>query len=154
LNVAHDRDVRQQMPKELQTPPAEVIKRESQGAPSFSLKAMLEKAVEQIPPRPRAVLVLRYQEGLSIPDVAKALKRPLREVRDDFLIGILLLRGELHKKDWRMSTGHLLDLLEQTYPVKHASLNTRWVLQLTAILLGGCAIVWFLSQWGATAFGK
>jgi RNA polymerase sigma-70 factor (sigma-E family) len=70
---------------------------EAAGPPSGSTEDRLVvlAALEHVPPRQRAVLVLRYWEDLSVEETARALKCTTGTVKSQAARGLQTLRGQL-----------------------------------------------------------
>ncbi|HWE88842.1 MAG TPA: SigE family RNA polymerase sigma factor [Pseudonocardiaceae bacterium] len=69
------------------------------GAPELgetvATRTTLLRALRQVPPRQRAVLVLRFLDGLDVADVAKAMKCSEGTVKSQTARGLATLRAEL-----------------------------------------------------------
>jgi RNA polymerase sigma-70 factor, ECF subfamily len=62
----------------------------------------LRRLIARLPAMPRAVLLLRYQEDLDPPEIARALELPLNTVKSHLRRSLTLLRSryrELHRAD-------------------------------------------------------
>jgi RNA polymerase sigma-70 factor (ECF subfamily) len=61
------------------------------------------RRLEQLPPRYRRAVELRHVDGLSYPELAVALERPLGTVKSDVHRGVALLRAALEEEQAAMS---------------------------------------------------
>jgi len=59
------------------------------------LGAALRKLVAALPPKPRAIVVLRYQEDLDPAEIARVLDIPVGTVKSQLQRALALLRGKL-----------------------------------------------------------
>jgi RNA polymerase sigma factor (sigma-70 family) len=55
----------------------------------------LTRAMNRLPPTPRAAILLRHQQGLSYPEISKALDIPVNTAKTMVHRGLLRLRAEL-----------------------------------------------------------
>lgn len=62
------------------------------------LSARLREAVAQLPEKQRMAVVLRYQEQLSLDEIAQVLKMPVNTVKSTLYRALEDLRGSLTKK--------------------------------------------------------
>ncbi|MDX1983209.1 MAG: sigma-70 family RNA polymerase sigma factor [Bryobacteraceae bacterium] len=62
------------------------------------LAALLEKLVGSLPPRARAVVVLRYQEDLDPSEIAAMLEVPVATVKSQLHRSLTILRARLERK--------------------------------------------------------
>lgn len=63
--------------------------------------AVLRRLVASLPETPRLVMVLRYQEDLDPPDIARVLEMPLATVKSHLHRSLLLLREKLERRGIR-----------------------------------------------------
>ncbi|MBI3667907.1 MAG: sigma-70 family RNA polymerase sigma factor [Acidobacteria bacterium] len=61
-------------------------------AGDIMLAARLRRLVATLPPRPRLVVVLRYEEGMELEEIARALDMPLGTVKSQLQRALALLR--------------------------------------------------------------
>jgi RNA polymerase sigma-70 factor, ECF subfamily len=66
--------------------------------PQEGIEPSLLDAIEQISPASRAVLLLHYQQHLSLEEVAAVLEIPLGTVKSRLSYGVSVLRKLLHQK--------------------------------------------------------
>ena len=59
----------------------------------------LRQVIAQLPPMPRAVLLLRYQEDLDPTDIAGMLNMPISTVKSHLHRSLAVLRGRLEKQE-------------------------------------------------------
>jgi RNA polymerase sigma-70 factor (ECF subfamily) len=65
------------------------------------LQGTLRQLIAELPPKPRMVMILRYQEDLDPADIAAILDVPVRTVKSQLQRSIALLRGKLRVQDAR-----------------------------------------------------
>lgn len=65
------------------------------------LGAVLRRLVASLPEAPRMVMVLRYQEDLDPPDIARVLDMPLATVKSHLHRSLVLLREKLERRGVR-----------------------------------------------------
>jgi RNA polymerase sigma-70 factor (ECF subfamily) len=61
------------------------------------LPERLRQMIVSLPTVPRAVVVLRYQEGLGPEEIAAVLEMPVGTVKSDLQRALTVLRGKMHK---------------------------------------------------------
>lgn len=62
------------------------------------LSARLQQSVAALPERKRAVVILRFQEGLDLAEIAEVLEMPLNTVKSTLQRSLLELRKKLTRK--------------------------------------------------------
>lgn len=62
------------------------------------LSEQLQRSVANLPERRRAVIILRYQEGLDLTEISKVLDMPLNTVKSTLQRSLLELRRKLTRK--------------------------------------------------------
>lgn len=65
-------------------------------AASREFAARVSAALEELPPRQRATLILRIYEELSLPEIAEVLESPLGTVKANYHHALLKVRRALH----------------------------------------------------------
>jgi RNA polymerase sigma-70 factor (ECF subfamily) len=68
-------------------------------AADLLLADRLDRLVAALPPQPRMVLVLRYQEDLDPSEIAAALSMPVNTVKSHLRRALAVLRAKLPKGD-------------------------------------------------------
>jgi RNA polymerase sigma-70 factor (ECF subfamily) len=62
------------------------------------LSRQLQRSVANLPERRRAIIILRYQEGLDLAEISKVLEMPLNTVKSTLQRSLLELRKKLTRK--------------------------------------------------------
>lgn len=97
-NLAIDR--LRQLPQHTSAVPVETLDSEAQADDSDPwLQRLLRSLIAELPPQPRAVMLLRYQEDFDPIDIAKALDMPLNTVKSHLKRSLDSLRARITQLD-------------------------------------------------------
>ena len=97
-NLAIDR--LRQLPQHTSAVPVETLDSEAHADDTDPwLQRLLRTSIAELPPQPRAVMLLRYQEDFDPTDIAKALDMPLNTVKSHLKRSLDSLRARIGQVD-------------------------------------------------------